>query len=259
MRAASVILLSLIVAGAPGASASADLIELKNGGKLYGDVTNAGDRAAASHEITTDGGGKLSIPRHQVIRIVPLTEAQEEFHRRSLAVADTAEAHWQLANWCRQQKLVIEYRDELAKVLGLDPNHERAHLALGHKKHSGGWSSRDEVMAARGLIWYDGKYYSQQHIELLEQAKAVKKTDADWRNQLERWRRWLTGRRKDRSDEALSEIRGAQGPGRGPRLNRALGRGGESRDSAPVGRRRRSDGDAARARQAGADFAPRSG
>src|SRR5690606_35805913 len=120
---------------------------------------------------------KLSIPRDQVVRIVPLTEAQEEYHRRVRVVPDTADAHWQLADWCRQQKLVIEYREELNKVLELDPNHERAHLALGHKKHADGWSSREDVMASRGLIWYGGKYYTQQHIELLEQAKAVKKTD----------------------------------------------------------------------------------
>ncbi|MGD9632101.1 MAG: HEAT repeat domain-containing protein [Pirellulales bacterium] len=218
MRVASAAIVSLVVAGVVTAPASADLIELKNGGKLYGNITNAGDRAAANHEIATDSGGKISIPRDQVSRIVPLTEAQEEYQRRARVVADTADAHWQLADWCRQQKLVLEYRDELARVLELDPNHERAHLALGHKKHGGGWSSRDEVMAARGLIWYDGKYYSQQHIELLEQAKAVKKTDADWRNQLERWRRWLTGRRKDRSDEALREIRALKNPAAAPAL-----------------------------------------
>jgi hypothetical protein len=218
MRAASAAILSLAIIGGAAAPAAADLIELKNGGKIYGEIANAGDRDATSHEIATDGGGKIAIPRDQVVRIVPLTEDQEEYHRRSLVVADTADAHWQLADWCRQQKLVIEYRDELAKILELDPNHERAHLALGHKKHSGGWSSREEVMAARGLIWYGGKYYTKQHIELLEQAKAVKKTDADWRNQLKQWRRWLTGRRKDRSDEAEAAIRGLQDPSAAPAL-----------------------------------------
>lgn len=218
MRAAPAFLLSLVVACAVTACASADLIELKNGGKLYGEITNAGDLKAKNHAIATDGGGSLSIPRDQVLRIVPLTEAQEEYHRRSLTVADTADAHWQLADWCRQQKLVIEYRDELNKVLELDPNHERAHLALGHKKHGGGWSSRDEVMAARGMLWYGGKYHTQQHIELLEQAKAVKKTDADWRNQLKLWRRWLTGRYKDRSAEAEQNFRKLKDPGAAPAL-----------------------------------------
>ena len=77
-------------------------------------------------------------------------------------------------------------------------------------------------MAARGLVWYDGKYYTQHHIELLEQAKAAKQTDADWANQLDRWRRWLTGRRKDRSDEALREIRGLKDPEAAPRWSRCL-------------------------------------
>jgi hypothetical protein len=196
--------------------ALADVVELKNGGQLHGEVTNAGDKAATSFEIATSGGGRVAIPRTEVVRVVPQTDKQEEYYRRSLAVADTADAHWQLADWCRREKLVLEYRDELAKIIELDPNHEQARLALGHRKGNGGWQSRDEVMAARGLVWYDGKYYTRQHIELLEQAKAAKKTDADWRNQLERWRRWLTGRRKDRSDEALAEIRALKDPAAAP-------------------------------------------
>lgn len=218
MRAASAAILSLIVAWAAAAPASADLIELKNGGKLYGEITNAGDRAATNLAIATDGGGSLSIPRNEVLRIVPLTEAQEEYHRRSLTVENTADAHWQLADWCRQKKLVIEYRDELAKVLELDPNYDRAHLALGHKKTAEGWSSREDLMASRGMLWYGGKYHTQQHIELLEQAKAVKKTDADWRNQLKLWRRWLTGRYKDRSDEAKQNFHKLKDPAAAPAL-----------------------------------------
>ncbi len=215
MRAASIICLSLVLACAAGV-ARADIVELKSGGKLHGKVTNAGDKTATSVEIATTGGGRVAISRGEVVRVVPQTEQQDEYYQRSLAVADTPDAHWQLADWCRQNKLVLEYRDELAKILELDPNHERAHLALGHKKGNNGWQSRDDVMAARGLVWYDGKYYTRQHIELLEQAKAEKKTDADWRNQLERWRRWLTGRRKDRSDEALAEIRALNDPAAAP-------------------------------------------
>ena len=110
-------------------------------------------------------------------------------------------------NGAASRSCVDEYREQLAKILELDPNHEQARQALGHQKQERRWRSRDDVMAARGLVWYDGKYYTQHHIELLEQAKAAKQTDADWNNRLDRWRRWLTGRRQDRSDEALREIR----------------------------------------------------
>ena len=210
------LILSLVLAAASSLTAHADVVELKNGGKIHGEIANASDKRAANYVISTDGGGRMTIPRSEVVRVVSQSPLQEEYHRRTLAAADTVDAHWQLAQWCRQQKLIDEYRGELAKILELDPNHEQARLALGHQKQSGGWRSRDEVMAARGLVWYDGKYYTQHHIELLEQAKAAKQVDADWNKRLDRWRRLLTGRRQVRSDEAKREIRALKDPAAAP-------------------------------------------
>ncbi len=201
------ILLTLFLAAAASGAARADVVELRNGGKIHGEIANAGDKQATSYVISTDGGGRMTIPRSEVVRVISQSPLQEEYHRRALAAADTVNAHWQLAEWCRHQKLIDEYRGELATILELDPNHEPARLALGHQKKGGGWKSRDEVMAARGLVWYDGKYYTQHHVELLEQAKAAKQVDADWNNRFKRWRRWLTGRRQDQSEEAEREFR----------------------------------------------------
>jgi hypothetical protein len=216
MRVASIRILTLVAVLAACACARADIVELKNGGKIHGEIANASGRTAASYDITTDGGGRMSIPRSEVVRVIGQSPQQEEYHRRALAAPDTIEARWELAEWCRKYKLVDEYRAELTKILEIDPNHEQARLGLGHQKHSGQWKSRDDVMADRGLVMYDGKYHTQQQIELLEQAKAAKQTDADWSNKLDRWRRWLTGRRKDRSDEALREIRGLKNPEAAP-------------------------------------------
>src|SRR5262245_19207232 len=110
MRAASVHLFLLIVALAACPCARADILELKNGGTLHGEITNAGDKSAASYVISTDGGGRMTIPRDQVVRIVGQSPQQEEYHRRAVDAADTVDAHWKLAEWCRQQKLVDEYR-----------------------------------------------------------------------------------------------------------------------------------------------------
>jgi hypothetical protein len=73
-------------------------------------------------------------------------------------------------------------------------------------------------MAARGLVLYDGKYHTQQHIELLEQAKQAKLTGADWKNQLKRWRQWLVGRREDRAAEAHQAIQAIRDPAAAPPL-----------------------------------------
>jgi hypothetical protein len=215
MRAVFSILLTLVLAAGSGV-ALADVVELKNGGQLHGEVANTSDKQAASYVVVTDGGGKVTIPRTEVVRVVSQSPDQEEYYRRSLAVADTVDARWQLAQWCRGEKLVDEYREQLAKILAIDPAYEPARLALGHQKQNGEWQSRDEAMAARGMVWYDGKYYTQHHVELLEQAKAARATNADWKTQLDRWRRWLGGRRQEKVDEALREIRAIDDPAAAP-------------------------------------------
>jgi hypothetical protein len=59
---------------------------------------------------------------------------------------------------------------------------------------------------------YDGKYVTRQHVELLEQNKKAKVSQADWANHLERLRDRLTGRRQNRSAEAYAEIQAIQDP-----------------------------------------------
>ena len=224
MRNALSLVLLLIIAAAASGTAFADVVELKNGGRIHGELADTDGKPSSSYVIVTDGGGRVTIPRSEVARVVSQTETQEEYDRRARVVADTVDAHWKLAQWCREQKLVDEYREQLARILELDPNHEPARLALGHQKQNGAWQSRDELMAARGMVWYDGKYYTRHHVAMLEQAKQAKLTDADWNNRLDRWRRWLTGRRPERAAEALREFRAIRDPEAAPALVEMLAR-----------------------------------
>jgi hypothetical protein len=186
--------------------ARADVIELRNGGRIHGDVVEGADGAGATYVISVVDGGRVSVPRSEVSRVVSQTAAETEYARRDRAAANSVAAHVKLAEWCRAQGMRDEYREQMARILELDPNHEPARRALGFQNKNGQWLQRDDVMAARGLVLYDGKYHTRQHVELLEQAKQAKLTGADWKNQLKRWRRWLTGRNASRSAEAQQAI-----------------------------------------------------
>lgn len=59
---------------------------------------------------------------------------------------------------------------------------------------------------------FDGKYITPQQVELLKQQKESKVTQADWSNRIEQLRRWLTGRRQDRSAQARTEIQAINDP-----------------------------------------------
>jgi HEAT repeat protein len=95
---------------------------------------------------------------------------------------------------------------------------------LGFRRNDGQWMTRDEVMESRGMILYEGKYVTRQHVELLERQKEAKVVQADWANDLERFRRWLTSRRQDRSAEALAQIQSIQDPAAAEAVVRMLRR-----------------------------------
>jgi hypothetical protein len=154
----------------------------------------------------------VTIPRAQVARVDSTSAAEAEYAELARGAADTVEAHWKLAEWCRERKLREPAQRHLTRILELEPDHAQARAILGFRKKDGQWMTREEVMAKRGMVMYEGRYVTRQHVELLERQKEAKGTHADWANKLEQLRRWLTGRRQDRSAQALAEIQSIEDP-----------------------------------------------
>jgi HEAT repeats len=188
------------------AAARADVIDLTNGGRVEGKIVQSENADKATFVVDLTGGGRLTIPRTQVARIDLTSDAEAEYQKLARSSPDTVDEHWKLAEWCRQHKLQNEYQRHLERILELDPNHAEARAALGFRQKDGQWMNRDDVMAARGLVLYDGRYVTPQHVELMQQQKETKATQADWKNRIEQLRRSLTGRRQDKAAEAHAEI-----------------------------------------------------
>jgi hypothetical protein len=204
--------LCLALGTGTGSASRGDVLELANGGRVEGRLAKASDGNRTNVVIELAAGGTLVIPRSQIARVDSTSEAEAEYAELARTSADTVEAHWKLAQWCRERKLRPLAQKHLTRILELEPNHEQARALLGFRRNDGQWMTRDEVMASRGMVLYDGKYVTRQHVELLEKMKAAKVSDADWANHLERLRRWLTGRRQDRSAQALAEIQSIADP-----------------------------------------------
>jgi hypothetical protein len=203
---------AVAVCSQAGLRAHADVLELKNGGRVEGQIADSRGTDQDSYVIATADGGQLTIARSEVVRVVPQTKDEEEYQRRARAASDTVDAHWDLAQWCREKNLRSAYREQLTHILELDPQHAEARQALGYQKVNGQWMLRDDIMAARGLVLYEGKYVTRQHVELLERDKQARSTDVDWNNHIDRLRRGVTGRRQDRAEQALAELRAIRDP-----------------------------------------------
>lgn len=194
------------------ATARADVFELTGGGRLEGKLLPADEASKLNCTIELAAGGRVTVARSQIAKIETVTDAVAEYQKLARTSPDTVDAHWQLAEWCREHKLREERRQHLDRVLELNPNHADARAALGFHQKDGQWMNRDDVMAARGLVLFDGKYVTPQQVELLKQQKESKVTQADWTSRIKQLRRALTDKRQDKSNQAHAEIQAIQDP-----------------------------------------------
>jgi hypothetical protein len=208
----------VLVAGTGGGVA--DVYELKDGGQVVGEAVERPE--AEGYVLRTPAGAEVTLARDQVARIVQQDAVHEEYQRRSRTAPDTAEAHRELAAWCREQKLSEEAEHHLERVVDLDPTDEAARTSLGYQRVGGRWLTREEIMAARGLKFYQGKYRTPQDIAIRQRDQQVKDADVDWFTNIRTWRNWLEKARPGQFEEAQAQIAAIVDPQAAPALARLL-------------------------------------
>jgi hypothetical protein len=194
------------------AAARGDVFELTGGGRLEGKLLPADDASKLNCTIELSAGGRVTIARSQIAKIEIVTDVDAEYQKLARTSPDTVDAHWKLSEWCREHKLRDERRQHLERIIELNPNHADARAALGFHQKNGQWMNRDDVMAARGLVLFEGKYVAPQQVELLKQQKETTVTQADWTSRIKQLRRGLTDKRPDKVSKATAEIQAIQDP-----------------------------------------------
>lgn len=212
-------LLALTVAGA-----RADVVELESGGRLVGQLVNQEDGDRDKIYLELDSGGRVTLDRSAVRRAIPQSAEATTYRQRAASVPDTAQANWDLAEWCRKHRLGDEAEAHSRRVIELDPNHQDARRALGYSMQRGKWMTRDELMESRGLVRYEGSYRTPQEIELLERRERGAESAVNWKKQLARWRRDLGSPKPQESMMAAEQFQQLRNPGAASALVRLLKR-----------------------------------
>ncbi|MCX7804512.1 MAG: hypothetical protein N3A38_04900 [Planctomycetota bacterium] len=114
--------LCAILAVVAGGTASADMITLKSGTKLSGEVLENGDIVRLSTGITI-----LPIRKVDVEAVEISATDREEYARRAAMIgAGDAKGHYELAEWCRSKQFYSLMRKELEATVAADPSHKEA-------------------------------------------------------------------------------------------------------------------------------------
>ena len=156
---------------------------------------------------------------------VVLAAVLEKYHQQRESIAETAEAHWQLAQWCEQEGLKAEALVHLTAVVRLNPAREEAWKRLGFHRQNGRWVSTDEVKAARA------------------EADAQRKADAHWRPLLLKWKTWLG--QDSRRAEAAAALAAVDDPRAAPTIWKVFALGGPADQERAVTLLRQVDAPAA--------------
>ncbi len=128
------------------------------------------------------------------------------YHARRDKIPETAQAHWQLAEWCDQNGLKAEAMAHLTAVVRLNPGHEDAWKKLGFRKQKGRWTAPEQVAAPRGEL------------------EAQHRADAKWTKLLQKWTGWLA--KKTRQAEAEAAMAQVHDPRAVPAIWKVLIAGG---------------------------------
>jgi hypothetical protein len=95
----------------------------------------------------------------------------DEYAERLAALSeDDPEAIYEFARWLDSNDWKSRGRLAYQEVLDLDPDHRGARRALGYKLYEGEWVSPDELNRRKGLIQFEGRWYTKHdHAELLKE------------------------------------------------------------------------------------------
>jgi hypothetical protein len=198
--------------------ARADVIRLQSGGELRGTLDNVREAGQAqSIEITTLSGATVEVSREQVEFVKSRTPEMEEYVTRSRELPHTVEDHRALAEWCLLHGLTTQREEQLWRLLDIDPDHEEARRALRHEFYRGEWMPQEEAMALQGYYRHDGRWVTQQELDLINKTAAQRAAEQVWHPQVRLWVGWLTEVR-NKEAEGLRNLQQINDPAAIPAL-----------------------------------------
>lgn len=184
----------------------ADILVLKEGGRVHGEVQQVGDKYKVK---LSSGEGEVIFAADRVKRLVRESVAEKRYQELLTRMPETALGHWKMAKWCLQNDLGQHRKRHLENVIRIDPNHEEARRALGYQLSNDRWMNRAELMRQRGFVLHNGKYQLKQEVDLDLQNARTKELVQQWRTKLRRWRKQVG---KSGEAAALEELRDVRDP-----------------------------------------------
>ena len=183
-------------------AASGDVVHLQSGGRVVGRAVEADGAVVVQTDL-----GRVVVDASEVSRVERQSAASAEYRRRTPTVPNTAPAQMTHALWCRDQGLAEEAERHLRRVVEIEPDHSEARRLLGYQRVGAAWMTRDEILAARGLVRWRGEHRTPQEVQLLEEQAQREAARAEQRRRFRALRSAAEASDPQRRDEAFAELK----------------------------------------------------
>lgn len=208
--------------------ASEDVVQLRGGGQLEGQVTRREGGKVAYAVVQVDPRLKVAIPESQINRVAE-ADSLTQYRQRAGATPPDAEQHYELARWCKQQQLHAQHRHHLQRVIALDPDHARARASLGFVSHEGKWVRAVELQKSRGLISVAGKYRLPAEVMITQAQREAESKAKTWARDIDRLKKQIA-RGGDRGAEAWATLAAIDDPTAAWAIGKELTEAAQPRD-----------------------------
>lgn len=200
----------------------ADVVRLKNGGEVRGQLEGKSTGKDVPLTIRTLSGAVIEIDRTETEFVRRRSQVVEEYITRSRELEPSVETHWQLAQWCRTHLLKDQRLEQLEMLLAIDPDHKESRRILGYVQHNGRWVSREEMMSERGYVKHKNKWITTQELALIEKNTEQREAELVWYPKVRVWLGWLIGNDRYRRNEGLKAFNELQEPDAIPALMKMM-------------------------------------
>ncbi len=182
------------------------MIVLRGGGQVTGKVLPDPQNKDRVQVWLLQGRKPLSFLKSQIVEVTPKASPLDDYFEKLKKVAATAQAEFDLAMWCEQNKLTDLARLHYEAALVADKSFEPAHRKLGHVFHDGYWLSRDDLNAVQGLVKYKGRWISTEERAKHQAEEEAAATQTSWIRRIKILRQAIVNGPEDRRREAETQL-----------------------------------------------------
>lgn len=201
---------AVILATACASLAEADVIRLRGGGEMRGVLLDDPTRRTDVQIQTANAWKPFVIGRDRLLEVVPERSSLDEYLPRRREVEATAQANYDLGQWCEARKLPGPAEYHYRRAVEIDKSFGPAHEELGHVLVGDDWLTVDEARKSAGLVKYKGKWISGEEKQRLDSVAAASAEEVSWLRRLKLIRQKLrAGSEAERAEaeQQLAEIK----------------------------------------------------